>query len=115
MIQCGDHARFTLEALAELLGTDLDRDDAIKPRIARLPHLPHAARTDRRKDFVRAKAAAAGQAHECHIIVLLIVSGNAAEEFGYGEPSCELSADRRTYGTLGRLSFWDCFRAVAQR
>ena len=46
MIQRRHGARFALEAFGELLLGDLDGDDAVEPRVARLPHLAHAARAD---------------------------------------------------------------------
>src|SRR5262249_32091717 len=69
MIQLRDDARLTVEPLAELriagerLREDLDRDSAVEARVARLVHLPHAARAERREDFVRAEAAAGGEGH----------------------------------------------------
>ncbi len=52
MIQCGDGARLTLEALARLgvvgeaRGQDLDRHRAIESRVARFVDLAHPARAD---------------------------------------------------------------------
>ena len=69
MVERRDGARFALEALAELgiggecVGQDLDRDDAIEPRVARLVDLAHAAGADEREDFVGAEAGAGGQSH----------------------------------------------------
>ena len=55
MVQGGDGARFLLEPLAVRPVQNLDGDDAIQPRVARLLHLAHAACTDRREDLVGAK------------------------------------------------------------
>src|SRR5215467_3198537 len=52
MIQRGDRTRFPLEALRKLLLGDFDRDGAIKPCIAGLVHLAHAAFAQRRQDLV---------------------------------------------------------------
>ena len=39
MIQCGDRASFALEAFAELLGGNFERDNTIKARVAGLVQL----------------------------------------------------------------------------
>ena len=49
---------------AELVGQDLDRDDASEPRVARLLDLAHPACAKGRDDFIRAKADARGEGHE---------------------------------------------------
>ena len=53
MVQRGDGAGLALEAIAELLRGDFDGHVASQPRIVRLVHLAHAARADKREDFVR--------------------------------------------------------------
>jgi hypothetical protein len=57
VVQGGDGARFPLEPAAELCQRDLDGDRATHPRIARAVDLAHAARTDERRDLIRAKSA----------------------------------------------------------
>ena len=47
-----------LEPVAEPGGGYLDRDDAVEPRVTRLPHLSHATRANVREDNVRAEAGA---------------------------------------------------------
>jgi hypothetical protein len=56
-------ARDTFGIVGERFGKDLDRDVAIKPRIARALHLTHAARAERGKDFVRPESSADGKRH----------------------------------------------------
>jgi len=63
MIQGGDGACFTLEAIAESLGRNLDRDFTMQPRIGGAINFAHATRADGRKDLVRAKAIAHRQRH----------------------------------------------------
>ena len=81
MIELRDRARFAVEPLAELrvggeaLGQDLDRDGAIEARVARLVDLAHAARADRRRDFVRAEASAGGQRHRAVCVFVTGVVG----------------------------------------
>ena len=59
MRELRDRAGFAVKALAKLwiggqsLGEDLDRDRAIKTRVARFVDFPHAARADGRDDFER--------------------------------------------------------------
>src|SRR6516165_7298315 len=65
MIQRGDRTRFPLEALRKLLLGNLDRDGAIKPRIAGLVYLAHAARANRREDLVGPELCPAIQGHYC--------------------------------------------------
>ncbi len=63
VIQRCDRASFALEAFTELGCGSLDGDNAVQTRIARLPHLPHAARADWRKDFVGAEFVAGRDRH----------------------------------------------------
>src|SRR6516164_8999219 len=53
MIQRGNRTRFLLESSRVLGLQPLNRDDAVQPRVARLPDLTHAARPERRQNFVR--------------------------------------------------------------
>src|SRR6185503_17121758 len=53
VVQRRDRARLALEALVERTVNGLDGDDAIEPRVARLPHFAHAAGADRGQDLVR--------------------------------------------------------------
>src|SRR5260370_36625699 len=55
MIQRSNRAGFLLEACRMLPLQSLDGDDAVQPRITRLPHLAHAALADGRDDFIRAE------------------------------------------------------------
>ena len=52
MIQCGDRARLLLESCAMLVLEALDRDNAIEPCVARLPHLAHAPCAEKLQDRV---------------------------------------------------------------
>ena len=61
MIEARDRSRFALEPLRNadskhVRRENLDRDRAIEPRVARLVDLAHAARAERREDFVGAEA-----------------------------------------------------------
>jgi len=64
MLELGDGLRLALEAQTELRvvrelgGEHLDGHRALETRVARLPHLTHAARTNARDDLVRAEPAA---------------------------------------------------------
>ena len=51
MIQRGDGVGLALEAFAEALVGNLDRDVAVQPGVARLVDLAHAARADGREDL----------------------------------------------------------------
>jgi len=44
---------------------DFDRDRAIEPRVTCAIHLAHAARAERRLNFIRAKFCARDQSHGC--------------------------------------------------
>jgi len=61
MIQRGNRPRLCLEACAVLPLQLLDRDDAVEPRVAGLPHPSHAAFTNRRNQFVWAEFVADGK------------------------------------------------------
>jgi hypothetical protein len=63
MIQSSDGAGLALKPLAEVLGGRLDGDDAVKPRVASLPHFAHAAGADGGEDFVRAECVANRNGH----------------------------------------------------
>src|ERR1700693_3103946 len=63
MVQRRDHARFALEALAELGLGNLDRDDTIKTRVARLINFTHAPCADGREDFVGSEAVTYREGH----------------------------------------------------
>jgi hypothetical protein len=56
MVQSSNGLGFLLKSLAVLFLDLLDRHDAAKARVPRLPHFSHPSRTDLRKDFVRAEA-----------------------------------------------------------
>src|SRR5262245_2610877 len=64
MAQRRDRTRLAFEALAERPADRLDRDQPIEPRVARLPHLAHAAGAKGGQDLVRAEAGAGDQGQE---------------------------------------------------
>ena len=58
-----NRARFLLKAML-MRGLDrLERDDAIEPRVERLPDRSHAAGTERREDFVGADSGSNREDH----------------------------------------------------
>src|SRR5262245_37288076 len=61
MIHRRDGADLALEAVAEALGGNLDRDIAPHTRITRAVHLPHAACAYRRENLVGAEAGSGGE------------------------------------------------------
>lgn len=63
MVQLGDGAAFTLEALGKLFAGSFDRNFAVEAGVAGLVDFAHAARADARKDFVGSKTVAGGQRH----------------------------------------------------
>jgi hypothetical protein len=63
MVQSGDGASFALEALAEALGGDFERDLAAQARVAGAVHLAHPSLAEGRKNFVRAQTISGGQRH----------------------------------------------------
>jgi len=63
MVQCGNGVRFPFEALGEMFRGNLYGDGPIQPRISRLVHLAHAARSDRRKNLVGSQAKSGSQRH----------------------------------------------------
>jgi hypothetical protein len=69
VVQCRSRAGLSLEAPQTVrirrdgLRKHLDRDLAFEPRVARPVHLSHAARAQRRQDFVRAQTSADGERH----------------------------------------------------
>ena len=69
VIEGRDRFGFALESLAAIrvgrgfVGQNLDRDGAIEPAVFRAIHLAHAARAERRDDFIGAEAGAGGKAH----------------------------------------------------
>jgi hypothetical protein len=71
MVQRGRRARFLREPLQALgigrerRGQNLDRDGTVQPRVAGTIDFAHAARAQRRFDFVGAKFRARGEGHSC--------------------------------------------------
>ena len=69
MIQRGEQLRFALKrasrsgSLRERVGQNLERDVALQSRVAGAIHLAHAARAERRNDFVRAESSAGIERH----------------------------------------------------
>ena len=63
MIERGDRVGFAFEPLAESLGGDLDRDDAVQARIARFVNVAHAAGSQMGEDLVRSKAGSRRERH----------------------------------------------------
>ena len=53
MIERCNRARFLFEPPAVLFGEPLHRDDAIEPRVARLPHFSHSTFAKLGKDLIR--------------------------------------------------------------
>ena len=58
MIQRRDGASLAFEAVAKLLGDQLDGDRPVQPRVAGLIDLTHPSRADRRDDLIRAELGA---------------------------------------------------------
>jgi hypothetical protein len=69
MIELRDGVGFPFEPIAEFSVSgercrqDLDRDEAIEPRVARLVDLAHTALAEERHDFVGAEAGAGSEGH----------------------------------------------------
>jgi len=55
MVQRGDSAGLSLEALGEFFARNFDGDDPVEPRVPRPVHLAHATCSDGRNDLVRTK------------------------------------------------------------
>jgi hypothetical protein len=55
MIQCRDGQGFAREAVAEAVTALFHGNDAVQPRVARFPHLAHAACAKGREYFIRAE------------------------------------------------------------
>ena len=74
MVQRRDGARLAIEALLgfrifrQMAGQNFNRDNTVEARIFRAVHLSHAARAQRRLNFVRTKLRARGQSHVRAII-----------------------------------------------
>jgi hypothetical protein len=65
MIQGGNGACFTIKAVAEALGGNLNGDVSPEPGISCPIHLAHATGTDFSQDFVRTELVAGGKWHGC--------------------------------------------------
>lgn len=71
MVQSRYGAGFAIETLSglgivrQVAGQDFDRHRAVQACVLRSIHLAHAARTDRRKNLVRAETNSGGKGHEC--------------------------------------------------
>ena len=63
VIEDRDGTGFLLEADAVLALESLNGDDAVQPRVARIPHFAHAARADACKDLVRSEFVAGREGH----------------------------------------------------
>jgi len=69
MVQAGDGLGLALKALLQscivgkMRGKNLDSDSAVQARVARALNFLHAARAQRREDFVGAQASTGGQGH----------------------------------------------------
>jgi hypothetical protein len=63
MIDGRDHARFAVEALAEILARYFDGDCAIQPGIARPVYLTHTSGADRSENFVGAEMGTGKEGH----------------------------------------------------
>src|SRR5881397_2076038 len=88
MIQGGDGLGLTREALGELGLGCLNGDDAVEPRVARLPDFAHAACPDWRKYFVRPQPIARNKRHT---VTQLVYQRSLL-------PSLVVSARRKTTG-----------------
>ncbi len=67
-------ARLAFEPLREFGLQDFERDEAVEPRIAGLPHLAHPARTDGREEFTGAEFFSDSHRHqatEARVVVCL--------------------------------------------
>ena len=60
MIQRGDGLGFRAKRSLNSAEEIFDGNDAVEPRVARLPHLPHAAGAEGGHNLVRAEASAYG-------------------------------------------------------
>ena len=63
MIERGDRVGFAFEPLAESLGGDLDRDDAVQARITSFVNVAHAAGSQVREDLVRSETGSRRERH----------------------------------------------------
>jgi hypothetical protein len=63
MVQRGNGPNLAVEALAEALGGNLNRDVAARAGIMRAENLAHAAFANRRKNLVRPKLVTRSQRH----------------------------------------------------
>lgn len=63
MVQSSDGASFLLETRRVLTLELFNRDNTVQPRVASFINLTHAARPNRRKDFIRAEFVASRQWH----------------------------------------------------
>src|SRR6266851_5135416 len=63
MIERGDRVSFAFEPLAESLGGDLDRNNAVQARVAGLVHLAHTTSSQRREDLVGSETGSRGDRH----------------------------------------------------
>ena len=64
VIQSGNRASFQLKTMSVFPVHALDGDDAIQPRVPRLPHLSHPARANAREDLIRTDAISLRQGHD---------------------------------------------------
>ena len=118
MIQRRHGASFALESFAELGLGNLDRDDAIQARVARLPHLAHATRADRRKNLVRAEFVAGRERHMEDAISLSDQEADYSRMTAYPEATSPDPISRSRLGSLGSpaLRLWkalDLFRSLS--
>src|SRR6516162_7636237 len=86
MIQRGNRTRFLLESSRVLGLQPLNRDDAVQPRVARLPDLTHAARPERRQNFVRPKLIPDRERHISDSVTVSRSNGGLLLDDGYPEP-----------------------------
>ena len=63
MVQGRNGAGFALEPLAELFCGNFDRNITAKAGVTRLPHFPHAALADGRKELIGAQAGTSRDSH----------------------------------------------------
>src|SRR6516165_3804327 len=86
MIQRGNRTRFLLESSRVLGLQPLNRDDAVQPRVVRLPDLTHAARPEGRQNLVRPKLITDSERHISDSVKFSRSNGGLLLDDGYPEP-----------------------------
>jgi hypothetical protein len=76
MIESCNGPGFAIKTAGELSFGNLDCDGAVQSRIARLPHLAHATRAERRDDLIGPEANSSSQNHGFENSILRGVTAN---------------------------------------